>query len=164
MITLERTDSALLLGTNWEVGGATGEQIGRGTGYDERMDHRPADQQKILLFCDSEKLARAIELTIRVFGAVETRFIDQISANPIQFDDKDLIVMAISRPTREGDMIKPLETLQVFMLKEIPVLLISDSTEKGEFGNHEVIQMQFPFVAQTLYDQVHHILNPNFTA
>ncbi|MBN1890521.1 MAG: hypothetical protein JW850_21185 [Thermoflexales bacterium] len=116
--------------------------------------------KRVLVLSDHNGLSRVIELTLT--GPMKVvRLVSSANwqlQNQAKDDDLDLIVVAMSSPS--NDPITTLSQLSLTgRLKSVPILIISDSSERQVPANRVVHHLDFPFDIDAFCDKVKEILH-----
>jgi hypothetical protein len=117
----------------------------------------PPPNPEILLFCDSAKLARAIEVILQGDGHCQTVLLDQPAPWPICPRSWALVLLAFSTPTKQ-----PLSVLHraglIPWVGRRPILIITPHPFPSE-RNELIWCLEFPCDVQTLRDCITEILS-----
>ena len=111
----------------------------------------------ILLFCDSAKLARAIEFTLQANGHFQTALIDRPGPWPIDACDWNLVVIALTEPCTESLVVVSQAKLTQWIGRR-PILIITPHPFASQ-PDELIWCLEFPFGAQTLSNCVAEILS-----
>ena len=119
--------------------------------------------KRILVLCDNDGLARAIELSLsKRLGAevivLGTLGVPHHGERQDTIGDCDLIVVATSSPTNEPVVALARASLAQ-RIGHVPLLIISDRPFHSE-PDDQIVHLDFPFDLDTFYERVTEIFGP----
>lgn len=112
-----------------------------------------------MLFSDSLKLTRAIEVSLQSLGKTHPFTMDVLELVAGRTINIDLIIIAISTPTSRAELSQLLQSQLVLSADITPILLISDCPPQSRDGKQAPKHLLFPFNAQSLVDTVTGLLS-----
>lgn len=113
--------------------------------------------KKALIISDNGGLARVVELNLRIRLGMEVLKYDPELSGQDQYDDLDLLVLAISSPSREP-ILELARASLVERIGQVSLLIISDRPFQSEPGE-DIVHLDFPFTIDALERKVKGILH-----
>ncbi len=113
--------------------------------------------KKALIISDNGGLARVVELNLRIRLGMEVIKYDPDLSGQTQYDDLDLLVLAISSPSREP-ILELARASLVERIGQVSLLIISDRPFHSEPGE-DIVHLDFPFTIDALESKVRGILD-----
>jgi hypothetical protein len=113
--------------------------------------------KKALIISDNGGLARVVELNLRIRLGMEVIKYDPDLSGQAQYGDLDLLVLAISSPSREP-ILELARASLVERIGQVSLLIISDRPFQSE-PDEDIVHLDFPFTIDALESKVRGILD-----
>jgi hypothetical protein len=113
--------------------------------------------KKALIISDNGGLARVVELNLRIRLGMEVVKYDPDLSGPDRHDDLDLLVLAISSPSREP-ILELARASLVERIGQVSLLIISDRPFQSE-PEEDIVHLDFPFTIDALESKVREIVH-----
>jgi hypothetical protein len=113
--------------------------------------------KKALIISDNGGLARVVELNLRIRLGMEVLKYDPDLSGQDRYDDLDLLVLAISSPSREP-ILELARASLVERIGQVSLLIISDRPFQSE-PDEDIVHLDFPFTIDALESKVRGILH-----
>jgi hypothetical protein len=112
--------------------------------------------KKALIISDNGGLARVVELNLRIRLGMEVIKYEPGLSGQDRYDDLDLLVLAISSPSREP-ILELARASLVERIGQVSLLIISDRPFQSE-PDEDIVHLDFPFTIDALESKVRGIL------
>ncbi len=112
--------------------------------------------KKALIISDNGGLARVVELNLRIRLGMEVIKYEPDVSGQDRYDDLDLLVLAISSPSREP-ILELARASLVERIGQVSLLIISDRPFQSE-PDEDIVHLDFPFTIDALESRVRGIL------
>jgi hypothetical protein len=113
--------------------------------------------KKALIISDNGGLARVVELNLRIRLGMKVLKYDPDLSGQDRYDDLDLLVLAISSPSREP-ILELARASLVERIGQVSLLIISDRPFQSE-PDEDIVHLDFPFTIDALESKVRGILH-----